>query len=166
VSAVGFSEVKVESQSEESLIVDISEKTTIQIEKLILSEFLINDRTFNIIIENDEIDANASIQTTTTKYKQIQGTVTSSSGIPFKDLQILDFKDSQILAFANFTFDTNLSLITGNNTTFTTDFIIEDIMLANNETFGISSIIDDTLVAVNRTPTNSFTNVFAYKIIP
>jgi hypothetical protein len=167
VSAVATSELKVTSQSEELLSASADRTLNIEIEKFILSEFDITERTFNIVVET-EADVNVTFepQSTITKYKQIQGTVSSNSNVEFKDLQLNAFANLEISSFSSVTFEDFASLVEGNGTIFTTDFAVDDIFLANNEYFTVKAIFDDTLMLADRDPVSPYTDVFAYKVIP
>jgi len=100
------------------------------------------------------------------KYLKVNGTVSSSTASNnYSELQILELSNVQIGSLQNLQLSSNVSTIVGTATTFTTDFVTSDILLANNELFTVVLVFNDNLMSVNREPTLPFTNVFAYKQI-
>jgi hypothetical protein len=83
----------------------IDKKVNFEIQKLISSESDIDKSSFNFFIES-QVDSNVIFepQSTLTKYKQIQGTVSSSFGIEYKDLLLSDFANATISSISDFTF--------------------------------------------------------------
>lgn len=162
-------EIPVENQVDTKITLFVESEFsayTITYKDLRLSEFAfvpistLSSNTFNEVVRP------LNVESLITKYKQIQGTVSSSVGTEIQNSLLSDFQSSPVQLFENFTFESTLPLVTGNGTIFTTDFSVGDTMLANSELFTVSSLIDDTSMIVNRNPTLQFTDVFAYKVIP
>jgi hypothetical protein len=165
-SAIAIREFELDLQSDFVASLNVESKVDKKrvIENLIIDNFQVDDVLINRIVEV-ESDVNASIQTLLNKYKQIQGTISSSSGSEYKDLLLSDFENEQISTISGLTFETTLSLITGNGTIFTVDFSTNDQFLANNELFTVTNVFSNTSLVADRDPIVPFTDIFAYKLI-
>ena len=97
------------------------------------------------------------------KYIKIAGTV-SSANITYGDFPISVFANTAIANLASVAFGDSQSGIIGSGTNFVLDYSPSSVILANNEYFKVSSIANTTLMYIDRFPTNSFSDVNAYKI--
>jgi hypothetical protein len=140
------------------------QKNTFAVKSDVISEF--EQTSFSVNIESDSNPgSDFTVDEETNKYQLIAGIVSSSSGTQFKDLPISSFANVQISAVSSSTFETSIPTISGTGTSFTTDFVIGDALVADDQYFIVVNVFNDTALVTDRDPSPSFTNVPAYKQI-
>lgn len=113
----------------------------------------------------NDIFKNPNVKSLITKFKQIQGTVSSDANTQYQDYLLSDYENASIAALADHAFSDTVSLLLGNTTIFTSDFVIGDVLLANGELFTVDHLFNDTQLEIDRLPVSAFADVFAYKVI-
>jgi len=97
-----------------------------------------------------------------TTYAKIAGTV-SSANAGFSTLPLSTFSATAIDVVDDSLLSDLVPIVIGSGTNFVSDFGLGSKFIANNEYFKVESIANTTYMITDRLPTNTFTNVFAYK---
>jgi hypothetical protein len=125
------------------------------------------DRTLNVIITptkaNTEI--NNIADTTTTRFVEIVGTVTSSNSNTYSTQLLSSYSSIVVNTLYSKTFNDTISQVIGTGTLFLSDFAVGDVLIANNEYFRTATVLTNTLLSVDRDPVTPFTNVKAYRVV-
>jgi hypothetical protein len=97
-----------------------------------------------------------------TSYVKIAGTV-SSANAGFSTLPISTFSATAIDVIDDSLLSDLVPIVIGSGTNFVSNFGLGSKFIANNEYFKVESVANTTYMITDRLPTNTFTNVFAYK---
>jgi len=125
------------------------------------------DRSLSVIITptkaNTEI--NNIADTTTTRFVEIVGTVTSSNSNTYSTQLLSSYSSIVVNTLYSKTFNDTISQVIGTGTLFLSDFAVGDVFIANNEYFRTATVLTNTLLSVDRDPVTPFTNVKAYRVV-
>jgi hypothetical protein len=124
------------------------------------------DRTLNVIITPAKANtaSNNIADSTTTRFVEIAGTVTSSNSNTYATQLLSSYSSIVVNTLYSKRFTDTISQVIGTGTVFLSDFTVGDVFIANNEYFTTATVLTNTLLSVDRDPVLPYTNVKAYKI--